>query len=117
MELIIFVGHLNLNYFVHVVILENFIYHLMVFNGLLELLHHLELSNQLFGVQNLEYFVQMSWVAANRNAPVWMHIVLNIGVVIMSITIAYGVMKIYDEPVREWLKDHWLGRKKVKSIN
>jgi hypothetical protein len=35
----------------------------------------------------------------------------------MSIAIAYGVMKIYDEPVREWLKDHWLGRKKVKSIN
>jgi peptidoglycan/LPS O-acetylase OafA/YrhL len=62
-------------------------------------------------------YMQMSWVAANRNAPVWMHIAVNLGVVIMSITLAYGVMKIYDEPVREWLKDHWLGRKKVKSIN
>lgn len=31
----------------------------------------------------------------------------------MSIVVAYGLFKAYDEPVREWLKGHWLHRKKA----
>ncbi len=57
-------------------------------------------------------YMQMGWVAANPDAPVWMHIMVNLGVVFLSIVLAWGVLKIYDEPVREWLKDHWLKRKK-----
>jgi hypothetical protein len=33
----------------------------------------------------------------------------------MSIVVAYGLYKAYDEPVREWLKDHWLHRLKTKT--
>ena len=56
-------------------------------------------------------YMQMSWVAEHPDAPVWVHIMMNLGVVFMSIILAWGVFKIYDEPVREWLKEHWLKRK------
>jgi peptidoglycan/LPS O-acetylase OafA/YrhL len=56
-------------------------------------------------------YMQMSWVEGHPDAPVWVHIMMNLGVVFMSIILAWGVFKIYDEPVREWLKEHWLKRK------
>ena len=55
-------------------------------------------------------YMQMSWVADHENAPVWMHIAVNTGVVIVSVMLAYGLFKCYDLPVREWLKEHWLKR-------
>ena len=57
-------------------------------------------------------YMQMSWVAEHGDAPLWMHIMVNTGAVFISILLAYGLLKIYDEPVREWLKEHWLKRKK-----
>ena len=56
--------------------------------------------------------MQMSWFEQHKAAPVWMHIAVNAGVVFLSIVLAWGVLKIYDEPVREWLKEHWLKRGK-----
>jgi peptidoglycan/LPS O-acetylase OafA/YrhL len=56
-------------------------------------------------------YIQMGWVAEHPNAPLWMHIMVNVGVVFMSILLAWGLFKVYDEPVREWLKEHWLKRK------
>ena len=56
-------------------------------------------------------YMQMSWVADHGEAPLWMHIMMNAGVVFISILLAYGLLKVYDVPVREWLKDHWLKRK------
>jgi len=57
-------------------------------------------------------YMQMSWVEDHQDAPLWMHIMVNLGVVVISILLAYGLLKAYDEPVREWLKNHWLKRKK-----
>jgi len=59
-------------------------------------------------------YMQMSWVAEHPDAPVWIHIAVNVGIVFLSIVLAWGVLKIYDEPVREWLKEHWLKRKTAK---
>ena len=56
-------------------------------------------------------YMQMSWVADHGDAPLWMHIMVNTGVIFISILLAYGLLKVYDEPVREWLKEHWLKRK------
>ena len=56
-------------------------------------------------------YMQMGWAAANPKAPVWMHVMVNLGVIFMSIVLAYGLLKIYDLPVREWLTEHWLKRK------
>ena len=49
-------------------------------------------------------YVQMAWVATHRNSPVWHHLILNIGLFILSIGIAWALLKLYDEPVRAWLK-------------
>ena len=59
-------------------------------------------------------YMQMSWFESHKAAPAWMHIAVNVGVVFLSIVLAWGVLKIYDEPVREWLKEHWLKRKAAK---
>jgi peptidoglycan/LPS O-acetylase OafA/YrhL len=56
-------------------------------------------------------YMQMSWVEDHADAPLWIHIAVNAGVVVMSVLLAYGLLKAYDEPVREWLKEHWLKRK------
>ena len=61
-------------------------------------------------------YMQMSWVADHQDAPLWIHIAVNLGVVFMSILLAWCLLKVYDEPVREWLKDHWLKRKTAKSL-
>ena len=40
-------------------------------------------------------YMQMGWVAEHPDAPVWIHIAVNLGVVFMSIILAWGVLKIY----------------------
>ena len=50
-------------------------------------------------------YIQMTWAATHQNSPAWHHIVLNAGMVILSIGIAWALLKLYDEPVRAWLKD------------
>lgn len=56
-------------------------------------------------------YMQMAWVERNQNAPIWMHVVLNMGVVCVSIFMAWALLKLYDEPVREWLKHKVLHKK------
>ena len=55
-------------------------------------------------------YMQMGWVADHPDASLWIHIMVNVGVVTVSIMLAYGLFKCYDLPVREWLKEHWLKR-------
>ena len=52
--------------------------------------------------------MQFPWVRRNPDAPLWMHIGMFIAVYLVSILLAYGALKLYDEPVRGWLKKHWL---------
>ena len=49
-------------------------------------------------------YMQMAWVERNINAPVWQHIVLNVGIICVAFGIACACLKLYDEPVRKWLK-------------
>lgn len=56
-------------------------------------------------------YMQMGWVAGHPDAPVWMHVIMNLGVVFMSIILAWGLLKAYDLPVRKWLTENWLKRK------
>lgn len=55
-------------------------------------------------------YCQMSWVTRHSDAPLWQHISLNAGVVLISIGIGWACLKLYDEPVRKWLTEHWLKR-------
>ena len=55
-------------------------------------------------------YMQMAWVERNSNAPLWIHISLNVGVVLVSVFMAWAFLKLYDEPVRAWLKQKVLRR-------
>ena len=59
-------------------------------------------------------YIQMSWAAEHADAPLWMHVAVSTGVVIVSVILAWGLFKIYDEPVRNWLKEHWLKHKTAR---
>ena len=58
-------------------------------------------------------YLQMDWAAQHHDAPLWQHVAVGAGVLFMAIVIAWGLQKVYDEPVREWLKEHWLKGKKA----
>lgn len=58
-------------------------------------------------------YIQMSWAWNHPDAPVWIHVMVSIGIVLISLGIAWASFKMYDEPVRRWLTEHWL--KKVKK--
>lgn len=45
-----------------------------------------------------------AWVEKHPNLPLWMYIVATVGVAVIAIFNAYALMKLYDTPVREWLK-------------
>lgn len=58
-------------------------------------------------------FVQMQWVCSHRDAPLSLHIFVSVGVYILCVAVAYAVLKLYDEPVRQWLKERFLMKKKA----
>lgn len=60
-------------------------------------------------------YMQMAWVSTHLDAPAWQHIVLNIGVVLMSLGIAWACLKVYDEPVRAWLKSKLFAHPATKT--
>lgn len=49
-------------------------------------------------------YMQMAWVSSHKYSPVWHHVVLNLGILLVAIGIAWAFLKLYDEPVRAWLK-------------
>jgi peptidoglycan/LPS O-acetylase OafA/YrhL len=55
-------------------------------------------------------YLHMAWVK-NNNIPMGPGLLAGLGVVIASIAIAYACLKLYDEPVREWLRKRFLVKK------
>ena len=56
-------------------------------------------------------YVQMSWAATHREAPLSTHIFMGACFFLIAIALAYASMKLYDLPVRAWLSDKFLSRK------
>ena len=50
-------------------------------------------------------YMQMSWVDSHKNAPLGTHIFVSVCIFILAILVAYGAYRLYDLPVREWLKN------------
>lgn len=71
-----------------------------------------EISYPLYITHYPVMYMQMSWVKDHADAPVWIHVLLNLGVIFISVVIARGLLKVYDEPVRKWLTENWLKGKK-----
>ena len=60
-------------------------------------------------------YMQMDWVKQHGDAPLWQHVAVGAGIMTMAILIAWGLLKAYDLPVREWLKEHWLKGRRVQA--
>lgn len=56
-------------------------------------------------------YMQMAWAHRNPEASTGAHIMVSLGSFVMSLLIAYAVMKLYDTPVRQWLTR--ISRKRV----
>lgn len=50
-------------------------------------------------------YLQVTWVCHNPEAPLYQHVCVGAGVFFFSVLLAYSLLKSYDEPVREWLKN------------
>jgi len=69
-----------------------------------------EISYPLYVTHYPLIYVQMSWAATHQEAPLGTHIFFAVCIFLLSIFIAYASLKVYDEPVRSWLKENWLKR-------
>ena len=49
-------------------------------------------------------YMQMSWAERHKDAPLGQHIFVAVSIFILAIALAYAALKLYDLPVREWLK-------------
>lgn len=71
-----------------------------------------ELSYPLYITHYPLIYVQMEWAARHADAPLGTHVCVAVSIFLFAVAIAYACLKLYDEPVREWLKKHWLMKKK-----
>ena len=55
-------------------------------------------------------YVLMSWAWSHPEAPVYAHVMVAAGSILLSIGLAYACLKLYDIPVRKWLTENWLKR-------
>ena len=70
-----------------------------------------ELSYPLYITHYPLIYMQMAWTASHPEAPVWQHVMMSVCVFYMAIFLAWATLKLFDEPVRKWLTEHWLKRK------
>jgi peptidoglycan/LPS O-acetylase OafA/YrhL len=52
-------------------------------------------------------YLHLAWVANNK-VPMATGLLAGLGVVVVSIAVAYASLKLYDEPVRKWLTNRFL---------
>lgn len=57
-------------------------------------------------------YLQMAWKAAHEDAPIGTHFFVGAAVWVFAVLMAYAAFKMYDEPVREWLKNKLFTRAK-----
>lgn len=57
-------------------------------------------------------YVQMNWAARHPEAPLGTHIWVAVSIFIASVAVAYASVKVYDIPVRQWLTEKFLYKKK-----
>ena len=50
-------------------------------------------------------YMQMSWADSHKDAPLGTHIFVSVFIFVLAILVAYGAYRLYDLPVREWLKN------------
>ena len=71
-----------------------------------------EISYPLYITHHTLVYIQIAWRRSHMDAPLSQHIFMGVSIFILSIGIAYAAYKLYDLPVREWLK-----RKLFKKVD
>ena len=66
-----------------------------------------EISYPLYITHYPLIYMQMSWAESHKDALLGTHIFVAFCMFILAILVAYGSYKLYDLPVREWLKKEW----------
>lgn len=70
-----------------------------------------EISYPLYITHYPLIYVQMGWAFEHRDAPLYQHIMVAVSIFCIAIVLACAVLKLYDEPLREWLKTRLFNRK------
>ena len=50
-------------------------------------------------------YMQKSWVESHKDAPLGTHIFVAVSIFFLAVGLAFAALKLYDLPVREWLKN------------
>ncbi len=56
-----------------------------------------------------------AWHQKNPDVPLAQTILINVCLYLFCVFMAYASLKLYDEPVRDWLRDHWLTMRSRKK--
>lgn len=56
-------------------------------------------------------YMQMGWALNHKDAPMGQHIMVAISILVIAIALAWASLKLYDEPVRAWLRKKWFKAK------
>jgi len=73
-----------------------------------------DISYPLYIVHYPVAMLQFGWIRRNPDAPLWMHIGVFISIYVISVILAYGALRLFDEPVRKWLSAHWSAKQSLK---
>lgn len=73
-----------------------------------------EISYPLYITHYPLIYIHQSWAVRYADAPLSRHIFFSVCIFILAILVAYASYRLYDLPVREWLKNRWF---KVASRN
>lgn len=55
-------------------------------------------------------YMQMGWAYKHQDAPLEQHIMVAVGTFCLAIAIAWASLRLYDEPLRKWLQNHWTSK-------
>lgn len=67
-----------------------------------------EISYPLYITHYPLIYMQWAWVLSHPDASLGTHIFVSVSVFIAAVGVAWACLKLYDLPVREWLKRRWL---------
>ncbi|MDE5633487.1 MAG: acyltransferase, partial [Muribaculaceae bacterium] len=55
-------------------------------------------------------YLYFGWQRTHADLPLQIHVFAGVSTFILSVALAWGVLRLYDEPVRRYLAARWLGK-------
>lgn len=74
-----------------------------------------EISYPLYITHYPLIYMQMSWADSHKDAPLGTHILVAVSLFVLAMLTAYASYRLYDFPVREWLKNRWFAVNKQQQ--